>query len=37
LAELIAHSAGVDRVEAFAAKVKGIDEPLRVVRFRPRT
>jgi adenylate cyclase len=37
LAELVADSAGVDRVEAFAAKVKGIDEPLRVVRFRPRT
>jgi adenylate cyclase len=36
VAELVSESAGVDRIEAFAAKVKGIDEPLRVVRFRPR-
>jgi class 3 adenylate cyclase len=36
VAELVVASAGVDRVEAFAAKVKGIDDPLAVVRFRPR-
>ncbi len=37
VAELVVESAGVERVEAFAAKVKGIDEPLRVVRFRSRS
>jgi class 3 adenylate cyclase len=35
VAELLADGSGLDRVEAFAAKVKGIDEALRVVRFRP--
>jgi class 3 adenylate cyclase len=36
IADFVNEGAGVARVEAFAAKVKGIDEPLPVVRFRPR-
>jgi adenylate cyclase len=36
LANLVPAESGIDVVEAFAAKVKGIDEPLRAVRFRPR-
>jgi adenylate cyclase len=35
VAELLADGSGVERVETFAAKVKGIEEALRVVRFRP--
>jgi class 3 adenylate cyclase len=34
LAERLAEDSGVERIEDFAAKVKGIDEPLHVVRFR---
>jgi adenylate cyclase len=36
LAALLGQHASVEAVEAFAAQVKGIDEPLNVVRFRPR-
>ncbi len=36
LAESLEDTSRVEEVEAFAAKVKGIDEALRVVRFRPR-
>jgi class 3 adenylate cyclase len=35
LAELVPKESGLDAVETFAAKVKGIDEPLHAVRFRP--
>jgi class 3 adenylate cyclase len=36
LAERLTEDSGVERIEGFAAKVKGIDEPLHVVRFRAR-
>jgi adenylate cyclase len=37
LAELLAEDSGVEKIESLAAKLKGIDEPLPVVRFRPRS
>lgn len=37
LADLVPQESGLDAVEVFMAKVKGIDEPLRAVRFRPRS
>jgi class 3 adenylate cyclase len=36
LAALLGPDSSVEAVESFAAKVKGIDEPMSVVRFRPR-
>jgi adenylate cyclase len=37
MAGLLPADSGLEQVEAFAARVKGIDEPLPVVRFRPRS